>query len=39
VSLDGEILGRGEGRTKKVSQQEAAKEALEVLRARREGTS
>jgi ribonuclease-3 len=37
--LEGEVLGRGQGRTKKVSQQEAAKEALDVLRARREDTS
>jgi len=39
VALDGEILGRGTGKTKKVSQQEAAKEALDVLRARKEGSS
>lgn len=39
VALGGEILGKGSGRTKKVSQQEAAKEALEVLRARKEGSS
>lgn len=39
VALDGEILGRGRGRTKKVSQQEAAKEALDVLRARKTGSS
>jgi len=39
VILNGEVLGRGKGRTKKVSQQEAAKEALEVLKARREGSS
>lgn len=39
VILDGNVLGRGQGRTKKVSQQEAAKEALDVLRARREDTS
>lgn len=39
VSLDREVLGRGTGKTKKVSQQEAAKEALDVLRARREGAS
>ncbi len=32
VSLEGRVLGRGTGRTKKVSQQEAAKEALSVLR-------
>ncbi len=32
VRLEGEVLGRGTGRTKKVSQQEAAKEALNVLR-------
>ncbi len=37
VSLDGELLGRGSGKTKKVSQQEAAKEALDVLRERRQG--
>ncbi|MBE0429257.1 MAG: ribonuclease III [Thermoleophilia bacterium] len=37
VVLAGEVLGRGKGRTKKVSQQEAAKEALEVLREREEG--
>lgn len=37
VIFQGEVLGRGKGRTKKVSQQEAAKEALEVLRARKEG--
>ena len=37
VILAGEVLGRGKGRTKKVSQQEAAKEALEVLRDRQEG--
>lgn len=35
VLLDGEILGSGKGRSKKVSQQESAKEALEVLRARK----
>jgi ribonuclease-3 len=39
VILDGNVLGTGQGRTKKVSQQEAAKEALDVLRARREDTS
>jgi len=39
VVLDGEILGRGSGKTKKVSQQEAAKEALDVLRARKAGSS
>ncbi|MHB8793544.1 MAG: ribonuclease III [Thermoleophilia bacterium] len=39
VALDGEILGRGRGKTKKVSQQEAAKEALDVLRARKAGPS
>lgn len=39
VLLGGEVLGRGKGRTKKVSQQEAAKEALEVLRARKKGSS
>jgi ribonuclease-3 len=39
VVLDGKVLGSGQGRTKKVSQQEAAKEALDVLRARREDTS
>ncbi len=33
VSLAGKVLGQGTGRTKKVSQQEAAKEALNVLRA------
>lgn len=38
VSLDGEVLGTGRGKTKKVSQQEAAKEALDVLRARKEGS-
>lgn len=32
VVLEGKVLGRGQGRTKKVSQQEAAKEALETLR-------
>ena len=37
VILEGVVLGRGKGRTKKVSQQEAAKEALEVLRERKEG--
>lgn len=36
VLIDSEEMGRGQGRTKKVSQQEAAKEALDVLRARRE---
>lgn len=36
VLLDGERLGGGRGRSKKVSQQESAKEALEGLRARRE---
>jgi len=35
VILEGEVMGRGRGRTKKVSQQEAAKEALEALRARK----
>lgn len=35
VMLDGEVLGRGRGKTKKVSQQESAKEALEALRARK----
>ncbi len=39
VALDGEVLGKGRGKTKKVSQQEAAKEALDVLRARKEGPS
>lgn len=39
VVLDGEILGRGRGKTKKVSQQEAAKEALDILRARKAGSS
>jgi len=39
VLLDGEVMGSGTGRTKKVSQQEAAKEALDVLRARREESS
>jgi ribonuclease-3 len=39
VALDGEILGQGRGKTKKVSQQEAAKEALDVLRARKAGPS
>lgn len=39
VMLSGEVLGRGQGRTKKVSQQEAAKEALEVLRARKGASS
>ena len=39
VVLEGDVLGRGSGRTKKVSQQEAAKEALDVLRARKEGPS
>ncbi len=39
VALDGEILGRGRGKTKKVSQQEAAKEALNVLRERKEASS
>lgn len=39
VLLDGEIMGTGRGRSKKVSQQEAAKEALDVLRARREEAS
>ena len=39
VVLDGEVLGSGSGRTKKVSQQEAAKEALDVLRARKAGPS
>ena len=39
VLLDGEVMGCGQGRSKKVSQQEAAKEALDVLRARREDTS
>lgn len=38
VVLEGEVLGRGRGRTKKVSQQEAAKEALEALRARNGGS-
>lgn len=38
VLVDSEEMGRGQGRTKKVSQQEAAKEALDVLRARREET-
>ncbi|MHB1390654.1 MAG: ribonuclease III [Thermoleophilia bacterium] len=37
VLLDDEVLGRGQGRTKKVSQQEAAKQALDVLKARKEG--
>ncbi len=32
VDVDGEALGRGRGRSKKVSQQEAAKEALEALK-------
>jgi len=39
VTLDGEVLGQGKGKTKKVSQQEAAKEALEVLRVRKEESS
>lgn len=39
VVLDGEVLGQGRGKTKKVSQQAAAKEALEVLRVRKEGSS
>lgn len=39
VVLDGEVLGCGRGRTKKVSQQESAKEALEGLRARGGGPS
>ena len=39
VALDGETLGRGRGKTKKVSQQEAAKEALDVLRARKQSAS
>ena len=38
VAIDGEVLGKGRGKTKKVSQQEAAKEALEVLRARKESS-
>ncbi|MEK7816836.1 MAG: ribonuclease III [Actinomycetota bacterium] len=36
VMLDSEVLGRGKGKSKKVSQQESAKEALEVLRARKD---
>ncbi len=32
VSIDGRMMGRGRGRTKKVSQQGAAKEALDALR-------
>lgn len=36
VLLDGEVLGSGRGRSKKVSQQESAKEALDNLRARKE---
>ncbi|MCB0352720.1 MAG: ribonuclease III [Bdellovibrionales bacterium] len=32
VEIDGEIAGRGRGATKKASQQQAASEALEVLR-------
>ena len=39
VWINGETLGSGKGRTKKVSQQGAAKEALDVLRARGGGTS
>lgn len=37
VVLSGEALGWGQGRTKKVSQQEAAKQALDVLKTRKEG--
>ncbi|MCB0331196.1 MAG: hypothetical protein KDD70_16115, partial [Bdellovibrionales bacterium] len=36
VKVDGEILGRGEGGTKKASQQKAAEEALTVLSPRLE---
>lgn len=37
VKIDGEVLGRGEGRTKKASQQEAAREALEKISVKLEG--
>lgn len=36
VQINGKVMGTGKGRTKKVSQQGAAKEALNVLRAQEE---
>jgi len=36
ITLDGKVLGRGEGKSKKQSEQEAARKALEELRRSRE---